>query len=88
MATIQSRDQGKVLYASGSEEKVVRILEAPQAYIETLAYLRGESATPPSQVCASSAFLTRAACVRRTHLCSPDKAAARRSVWPIVCVWD
>jgi hypothetical protein len=30
-------------YASGSEEKVIRILEAPQAFDETLALAKGNS---------------------------------------------
>ncbi len=31
-------------YASGSEEKVLRVLEAPQAFHDTLALARGDAA--------------------------------------------
>ncbi|KAK9841002.1 hypothetical protein WJX81_004992 [Elliptochloris bilobata] len=36
-------------YASGSEEKVLRVLEAPQAFHDTLALARGGAATAPAQ---------------------------------------
>jgi hypothetical protein len=39
-------------YASGSEEKVIRVLEAPRAFLATLALSRDEApdvATPPQQ---------------------------------------
>lgn len=38
------------MYASGSEEKVIRILEAPQAFLDTLAYVQGRSPVPPSSL--------------------------------------
>lgn len=37
---------GRYLYASGSEEKVVRVFEAPQAFRDTLAMARGEAVGP------------------------------------------
>lgn len=41
-------------YTSGSEEKVIRVLEAPRAFLSTLALSRGEvpeEATSAVQVC-------------------------------------
>ena len=39
-------------YVSGSEEKVLRVLEAPQAFHDTLALSRGAAPRASSQVCA------------------------------------
>ena len=36
------------LYASGSEEKVIRVLEAPQAFFHTLSLVRGERVDTPA----------------------------------------
>ena len=36
------------LYASGSEEKVIRVLEAPQAFFDTLSLVRGERVDTPA----------------------------------------
>ena len=44
-------------YAVGSEEKVIRVLEAPQAFEQTLALARGHTTTTSTigrQVCSSS----------------------------------
>ncbi|GAB4817645.1 hypothetical protein N2152v2_004691 [Parachlorella kessleri] len=37
---------GRFLYASGSEEKVIRVFEAPRAFQDTLAMARGEAVAP------------------------------------------
>lgn len=38
----QSKSGSSRLYASGSEEKVIRVLEAPQAFLQNLSLIRGE----------------------------------------------
>lgn len=54
-------------YASGSEEKVIRILEAPQAFEDTLALSRGEephrnTSTTHSQVCLGAGYPVTCVC--------------------------
>lgn len=47
----EPQQESRVLYASGSEEKVLRVLEAPQAFLDTLALAQGRAASQytPSQ---------------------------------------
>lgn len=49
VAALPSGSGRGFVYASGSEEKVIRILEAPEAFLDTLAFVRGErpSSTRP-----------------------------------------
>lgn len=45
LASIPSPGAERYLYASGSEEKVLRVFKAPAAFLETLASARGQA--PP-----------------------------------------
>ena len=41
VASIPAASVSRFLYAAGSEEKVIRVFEAPRAFIQTLAAARG-----------------------------------------------
>ena len=53
-AARSGKQLGRVLYASGSEEKVLRVLEAPQAFLDTLALAQGLEAAAPSMAPAAA----------------------------------
>lgn len=44
VAALSAPQPGRYLYASGSEEKVIRVFEAPRAFRDTLAMARGQAA--------------------------------------------
>ncbi|GLI63733.1 hypothetical protein VaNZ11_006797 [Volvox africanus] len=46
VAPVATPPGGPYVYVSGSEEKVLRVLEAPQAFIDTLVALRGGEGSP------------------------------------------
>lgn len=56
ITTMKLSSSNKILYASGSEEKVIRILEAPEAYLDSLAFLRGESSFLKTNTQVSTSF--------------------------------
>ena len=43
VASLPSTSGSRFTYVSGSEEKVIRVLEAPQTFLDTLAFVRGGS---------------------------------------------
>lgn len=40
---LPSTSSGKRLYASGSDEKVIRVLEAPTSFLDTLDFIHGHT---------------------------------------------
>jgi len=44
-AAVSGAAMPRMMYASGSEEKVLRLLEAPSAFVDTLAMARGQQAS-------------------------------------------
>lgn len=50
VAALPSAAVGGCVFASGSEEKVLRVLEAPSAFLQSWAGVAGEGATPAVSV--------------------------------------
>ena len=53
LAAVPAHDDARYLYASGSEEKVVRVFEGPRAFLATLAAARGRA--QPTDVASATA---------------------------------
>lgn len=56
-------------YASGSEEKVIRVLEAPQAYEDTIALGRSDQVHASSGAVHPQVYLSAALRVSARHAC-------------------
>ncbi len=58
VASIPTGAASRFLYAAGSEEKVIRVFEAPRAFLHTLASARGEELPESAGVAADTTVPT------------------------------
>ena len=58
VASIPTGTASGFLYAAGSEEKVIRVFEAPRAFLHTLASARGEEQPEPDSMTAVQTVTT------------------------------